>query len=109
MIRGSQPLGFLPRKVRGSGHIALQQAIRDTGGSSYIVRLPDRGMKLARLQLSCARGIPKSVYVALGFEASRDKVLSDGLSRYRLLHFATHGVVDARQAGNVRADLVIGR
>ncbi|MEA2562667.1 MAG: hypothetical protein QOH06_4171 [Acidobacteriota bacterium] len=31
---------------------------------------------------------------ALGLEASRETVLSGRLSRYRLVHFATHGIVD---------------
>jgi CHAT domain-containing protein len=32
--------------------------------------------------------------VAVGFEASRDKVLGSALGDYRFLHFATHGKVD---------------
>ena len=39
---------------------------------------------------------PQAVHVALDFDASRANVLTDGLTRFRLVHFATHGVVDAR-------------
>jgi CHAT domain-containing protein/tetratricopeptide (TPR) repeat protein len=35
---------------------------------------------------------PGRAFQALGFEASRDLVTSGRLSRYRILHFATHGV-----------------
>ena len=31
---------------------------------------------------------------ALGFDASRSTALSPELSRYRIIHFATHGVID---------------
>jgi CHAT domain-containing protein/tetratricopeptide (TPR) repeat protein len=34
--------------------------------------------------------------LALGFEASRETALSPALARYRIVHFATHGVIDAR-------------
>ncbi len=34
---------------------------------------------------------------ALGFEADRSLVLGGGLRGYRILHFATHGVIDARR------------
>lgn len=35
-------------------------------------------------------------YVATGFEANREQVLSMDLTPYRFLHFATHGIVNAR-------------
>jgi len=37
--------------------------------------------------------------VASGFEASRDAVLGAPLEQYRYIHFATHGLVDARYPG----------
>jgi len=37
--------------------------------------------------------------VASGFEASRDAVLGAPLEQYRYVHFATHGLVDARYPG----------
>jgi len=36
------------------------------------------------------------VWTALGPEANRDAVLSGQLSAYRFIHFATHGIADAR-------------
>src|SRR5262249_21939109 len=38
---------------------------------------------------------PSSVLKALDFEASRATVLSDRLSQYRIIHFATHGLLDS--------------
>jgi CHAT domain-containing protein/tetratricopeptide (TPR) repeat protein len=35
-------------------------------------------------------------YVALGFDASRDAILAAGLADYRIVHLATHGVIDSR-------------
>ena len=75
---------------------SLTRAIRDVGGSQYIARLPasrDEAEAIAKVLRSPD---PQAVHVALDFEASRANVLTDGLTRFRLVHFATHGVVDAR-------------
>jgi CHAT domain-containing protein len=75
---------------------SLSRAIRDTGGEKYIARLPasrDEANAIARTFR--ARG-SESVQLALDFDANRDSVLKNGLSQFRLIHFATHGVVDAR-------------
>jgi CHAT domain-containing protein len=37
--------------------------------------------------------------VARGFDASRDTILGAALDQYRYVHFATHGLVDARYPG----------
>ena len=41
--------------------------------------------------------LPGQVWTALGFEAHRGAVLEGDLARYRFVHFATHGVIDASQ------------
>jgi CHAT domain-containing protein len=38
-------------------------------------------------------------FIASGFDASRDAVLGAHLEQYRYIHFATHGLVDARYPG----------
>jgi CHAT domain-containing protein/tetratricopeptide (TPR) repeat protein len=61
-----------------------------------------RSGKLGRLPYSreeadalLALAPPAERLGALGFEASRETVLSGRLARYRLVHFATHGILDA--------------
>jgi len=54
-------------------------------------RLPHAAAE-ARAILALA---PPDSLAALGFAASRETVESGALSRYRILHFATHGVLDA--------------
>jgi CHAT domain-containing protein len=39
---------------------------------------------------------PREVFTAVGFDATRRLVLSGRLQPYRFLHFATHGIMDAR-------------
>jgi CHAT domain-containing protein len=75
---------------------SLTRAIRDVGWSQYIARLPasrDEANAIANVLRSRD---PQAVQIALDFDASRAHVLSDGLTRFRLVHFATHGMVDAR-------------
>jgi CHAT domain-containing protein len=38
----------------------------------------------------------RDLLLALGFEASRELAGSEALSRYRIVHFATHGVLDTQ-------------
>jgi CHAT domain-containing protein len=45
---------------------------------------------------SIARFAPHSSRVALDFEASRELVKSEELKQYRILHFATHGLLNSR-------------
>jgi CHAT domain-containing protein len=42
---------------------------------------------------------PEQRLIARGFEANRDAVLGARLEQYRYVHFATHGLVDARYPG----------
>jgi CHAT domain-containing protein len=86
-----------PGKSKQKRPMALNQAIRDTGGSNYIARLPASRDEASAIATILRSRDPKNVHVALDFDASRDYVVTDGLARFRLLHFATHGVVDARQ------------
>lgn len=76
---------------------SLIRELRDISGSSYIPRLPasrDEATAIARILQSAD---PQAVRLEMDFSASRDTVLKDGLSRYRMIHFATHGVIDTRR------------
>jgi len=95
-----------PRVVEGSEKTSansitaeprLKQALRDIGdtGSSDEFRLD-------RLQFSAAEAgaigklAPTSSQVSLNFDANRSSVLSTDLRQFRIVHFATHGVLNAR-------------
>src|SRR6266404_3526723 len=97
---------FFPRVVEGSEKTSansitaeprLKQALRDIGdtGSSDEFRLD-------RLQFSAAEAgaigklVPTSSQVSLNFDANRSSVLSTDLRQFRIVHFATHGVLNAR-------------
>lgn len=76
-----------------SVNTALSSALRDVGMSE--------DGKLPRLALSRqeARAIARAVspgqsFSALDFKASRETATSGALSKYRIIHFATHGVLD---------------
>ncbi|PYV53572.1 MAG: hypothetical protein DMG98_20675 [Acidobacteria bacterium] len=94
-----------PRVSTNRGHdngqqerpAALTRAIRDTQGSQYIPRLQASRDEANAIANALQSRDSQAVHVALDFSASRDFVLRDGLTRFRLVHFATHGVVDPRQ------------
>ena len=76
---------------------SLSRALRDIGGSPYIARLPASRDEANAIASVLRSGDPQAVQVALDFDASRAHVLNEGLTRFRFVHFATHGIVDARQ------------
>ena len=62
-------------------------------GSGTLPRLPFTAQEAQAL----AALVPESErYVAVGLEASRETLLHLALDDYRLIHFATHGVIDTR-------------
>jgi CHAT domain-containing protein len=75
---------------------SLTRALRDIGGSQYISRLPASRDEANAIADVLRSRDPQAVHISLDFDASRAHVLTDGLTRFRLVHFATHGVVDAR-------------
>jgi CHAT domain-containing protein len=75
---------------------ALSTALRDMDASAHIARLPASREEANAIAQILGFRDPEAVHVALDFAASREYVLRDGLSRFRLVHFATHGVVDSR-------------
>jgi CHAT domain-containing protein/tetratricopeptide (TPR) repeat protein len=84
--------GTSRRKKSEGGPPDLALALRDTHGSEYIDRLPG-----SRAEAEMIRQVfrNQNVLVAEGFSASKDYVLQGGLDRYRVIHFATHGIIDA--------------
>jgi CHAT domain-containing protein/Tfp pilus assembly protein PilF len=64
---------------------------RARGGGPRFERLPATRQEAEAL---AALAAPGEVLKALGFEATRSRVLGESLSPYRFIHFATHGVID---------------
>jgi CHAT domain-containing protein/tetratricopeptide (TPR) repeat protein len=70
-----------------------ETAVRAVGGSG-LVRLPWTGYEAEAI----AALVPETErFVARGFGATRESALDTDLRAYRYVHFATHGIVDARQ------------
>lgn len=73
----------------------LQHAVRDAGPSSesraYLPRLPFTHREAEAIMRIIP---PEQGMTALGFEASRAKAISFELAQYRVVHFATHGLLD---------------
>lgn len=67
--------------------------VRGAPGSEYIYRLPGSADEARAIQGIVGK---KDVLFKLGFDATRALILRDGLGNYRLIHFATHGIIDAR-------------
>ena len=75
---------------------ALKRAIRDVAegdDASKLPRLPATGQE-ARDIVSVAP--PGSSMEATGFKANRENATSAQLSRYRVVHFATHGILNEK-------------
>jgi CHAT domain-containing protein/tetratricopeptide (TPR) repeat protein len=65
---------------------------RDVQGTSQIPRLPGSHDEAAAVQ---KLGNASEIFVAERYLASRYTVLHHDLGRYRIIHFATHGVLDS--------------
>ena len=82
-------------QVAVAGDSDLQRAARDVG-------VTDRGLGIPRLPFSreeaeaiLAVAPPGSAMNATGFKASRATATSSDLGRYRIVHFATHALLDS--------------
>jgi CHAT domain-containing protein len=62
-------------------------------GSRYIPSLPGSRDEADAVLQSLG---PQGVFVARGFLASRETVLTHDLGSYRVIHFATHGILDEK-------------
>jgi len=71
----------------------LQMALRDVGLGPILPRLPATRQEA----LTIARTLPSlKVSLALDFQANTRTVLNKEITKYRILHFATHGVLDEK-------------
>lgn len=81
-----------PSEPPKSNDKALTAALRDVGLNPNI---PLRRLVKSRDEaLDIARVVPGDNFQGLDFDASRATVTSGALSKYRYVHFATHGLLD---------------
>jgi CHAT domain-containing protein len=84
-------VGHRPRDPAPSlSRVDLRQVLRDLGpGTTGIPRLLG-----SRHEAEAIAKLDPGVTLALGFAASRAAVTDGRLSDYRIVHFATHGIID---------------
>jgi CHAT domain-containing protein/tetratricopeptide (TPR) repeat protein len=84
-----------PRVPAGGGG---RPAVGGGAGARATARGPLARLPFSRLEAAAIAALapPGGALVATGFDASRAAAVSPELARYRLVHFATHGVLDAR-------------
>ena len=68
----------------------IKSALRDVG-VDQLTRLPYSNQEAAAIMNVAPKG---EVLSKLGFEATRAAALSPELSKYKIIHFATHGILD---------------
>ncbi len=81
------------RERRASPATMAVPAVRALSGAGPFLRLP---WTRREAQAITAVAPANRSLQALDFRASRETALSPELSRYRIVHFATHGIVDAQ-------------
>ncbi|HYL72119.1 MAG TPA: CHAT domain-containing protein [Candidatus Dormibacteraeota bacterium] len=86
-------------RLRAAGELGRTRAVQaERGllpgmpGGPALVRLESSAQEAAQLQNLFG---PDGVEMLEGLDATRDAVLARDLKRYRFIHFASHGVVDA--------------
>jgi CHAT domain-containing protein/Tfp pilus assembly protein PilF len=84
--RSSAPAG----NVQISSLRSLQRGLRETGGSSFGRLVFTRAEARAIANAVGSAGVK----TALDFEASRATATNSDLSQYKVIHFATHGILD---------------
>lgn len=72
------------------------ERLDELADAAELERLPATSLEA---ELIAARVPQNSRFVATGFDATRARVLAAPLGDYRVVHFATHGLVDSRYPG----------
>jgi len=81
------------RRAGGKKLVAGGPALRSQAGTGELLRLPWTRREAEAIRAVAPAG---QALLALDFRASRETALSPELSRYRIVHFATHGIIDSR-------------
>lgn len=85
-------LAKVPTNVVAEKSLAIARALRGSNLSGEISRLPFSRQE-AQSILSLASS--DQSFAALDFKANRATVLNSDLSKYRIIHFATHGLLNS--------------
>jgi CHAT domain-containing protein len=80
-------------RVTGKAGAAAGAPFRSASGAGPFLRLPWTRREAEAIAAVVPAG---RSFLALDFRASRETALSPELSRYRIVHFATHGLIDSR-------------
>jgi CHAT domain-containing protein/tetratricopeptide (TPR) repeat protein len=92
-LRGVGPAGPTARVASRGEETAQPLDLAWRGLRVGLARLP-----FSRLEADGITALaPRDTLKAVGFAASRETATSGRLAEYRIIHFATHGVVNARQ------------
>jgi len=73
----------------------LHQALRDAGISPDGVQIPRLRGSGAEADQIMAAAPWRTAMKAVGFAANRERVLGSELANYRIIHFATHGIINS--------------
>jgi len=92
------PLTDKPDRASSLEDIQLRRILRDagdTGSANSPLRLVR--LRYTRVEADAIKAIapPGSLMEALDFDANRDAVLSDELKQFKIIHIATHGILNA--------------
>ena len=71
----------------------LTRALLDSHDTTQIPSLP--GSRIEALAIQQILGTART-RLALGYDANREAVIGGSLARQRIIHFATHGIIDTR-------------
>lgn len=90
------PLAFRRSPASSASSSDLSDALRSARdlGLSGFQRLPNSREEARSIYNLVPRGMG---YLALGFDASRELALNPVLAEYKIVHFATHAVLDSRR------------
>jgi CHAT domain-containing protein len=79
--------------VSGASDERVRYGTNEFTSGDDLIRLAHSSEEAAEI----AKMAPSNIGVFSGFAASRENVLTDRLAQYRIVHFATHGVVDTQR------------
>jgi CHAT domain-containing protein len=71
----------------------LTRALRDLQDSQWIPNLPGSRNEALAIQLITG---PARTRLVMGYEANREAIMASSVARQRIIHFATHGMMDTR-------------